>query len=249
MMPSIYLSPSLQPYNLYVGGETSEQAEMNRIADAMEPYLRTNDITFSRNAIGMTLGQAIRESNAGDYDLHLALHSNAAPESLSGKLQGTDVYYYAGSSQGKRAAEILAENFKKIYPDPSKVRAVPTTRLVELTKTNAPAVLMEIAYHDNPEDAAWILANTDKIAQNIVQGLTIYFGIPFITPPEQPQKGIVITETTGLNIREKPSTDAAVIGSAPKGATLTVNGEWNGWYAIEYNGITGYVSAQYVRLV
>ena len=86
---------------------------MNRIADAMEPYLRTNDITFSRNTVGTSLGQAIRESNAGDYDLHLALHSNAAPESLSGKIRGTDVYYYEGSAQGKRAAEIIAENFKK----------------------------------------------------------------------------------------------------------------------------------------
>ena len=62
------------------------------------------------------------------------------------------------AARANAPAEILAENFKKIYPDPSKVRAVPTTRLVELTKTNAPAVLMEIAYHDNPEDAAWILA-------------------------------------------------------------------------------------------
>lgn len=247
-MPTIYLSPSLQPYNLYVGGETNEQAEMNRIADAMEPYLRTNDITFSRNTVGTSLGQAIRESNAGDYDLHLALHSNAAPESLSGKIRGTDVYYYEGSAQGKRAAEIIAENFKKIYPDPSKVRAVPTTQLVEVTKTNAPAVLMEIAYHDNTEDADWILANTDKIAENIVEALTIYFGIPFISPPEQPQKGTVITQNTSLNIREKPSTESAVIGSVPKGAEITVNGEWNGWYAMEYQGIKGYVSAQYVRL-
>ena len=77
-MPTIYLSPSLQPFNKYVNGG-DEQTVMNQVADAMEPYLRAAGIRFIRNRIGMTLGEAIRESNAGYYDLHLALHSNAAP--------------------------------------------------------------------------------------------------------------------------------------------------------------------------
>lgn len=81
-MPSIYLSPSLQPYNKYVNGG-DEQYYMNLIADAMEPYLRASGITFSRNTPGTSLGQAIRDSNEGYYDLHLALHSNAAPPALS----------------------------------------------------------------------------------------------------------------------------------------------------------------------
>ena len=37
-MATIYLSPSLQPYNSYVGGG-NEQEYMNLVADAMEPYL------------------------------------------------------------------------------------------------------------------------------------------------------------------------------------------------------------------
>lgn len=151
-MPIIYLSPSLQPFNKYVNGG-DEQYYMNLVADAMEPYLRANGIQYVRSSRDMTLGQAIRQSNEGYYDLHLALHSNAAPESLSGQLQGTDVYYYPASVRGKHAATIIAENFKNIYPQPNLVKAVPTTRLAEITKTNAPSVLMEIAYHDNPEDA------------------------------------------------------------------------------------------------
>ena len=42
---------------------------------------------------------------------------------------------------------------------------MPTTTLVEVTKTNAPAVLMEIGYHDNPQDADWIRSNIDAIAK------------------------------------------------------------------------------------
>lgn len=175
-MPSIYLSPSLQPYNKYVT-TGDEQYWMNVIADDMVPILEQNGIAVSRNTPGMTLGQAIRESNAGDYDLHLALHSNAAPESLSGKLRGPDVYYYPYSTAGKRAADIIADNLRSIYPDPDLVNTVATTKLAEITKTNAPAVLVEIAYHDNVQDEAWIRENTALIARNLAMSVFAYFGM------------------------------------------------------------------------
>ena len=246
-MPTIYLSPSLQPYNKYVGGG-DEQYYMNLVADAMVPYLRANGIQYSRNTVGTSPAQAIRESNSGYYDLHLALHSNAAPEHLSGKLQGTDVYYYQYSNAGKRAADIIAQNFKQIYPDPSKVRALPTTTLVELTKTNAPAVLIEIAYHDNVQDADWIRNNIDAIAKNIVKSLTEYFGLPFISNVEAPKQGTVVTQGSPLNIRARPSTDAQVVGQIPKGATFTVLGRWQDWYVVNYNGTVGYASASFIRV-
>ena len=102
-MPLLYLSPSLQPYNEYLTGG-NEQYYMNRIADEMEPFLITNGISFERNDIGTNLRQAINESNEGNYDLHLAIHSNASPPSLSGVIRGTDVYYRPDSYQGKIAA-------------------------------------------------------------------------------------------------------------------------------------------------
>ena len=38
-MPRIFLSPSLQPYNEYYGSG-NEQEYMNKLADAMIPYLQ-----------------------------------------------------------------------------------------------------------------------------------------------------------------------------------------------------------------
>ena len=32
------------------------------------------------------------------------------------------------------------------------------------------------------------------------------------------------------------------------GASLTVCGEWDGWYSVNFNGIRGYASARYIRL-
>lgn len=179
-MPSLFLSPSVQEYNPFVNGLGSEEYYMNRIADAMEPYLYASGITFVRNNPNDTLAQAIALSNAGNYDFHLALHSNAAPVNLSGQLRGPDVYYYTSSSEGKHAAEIFQDNLKVIYPIPDLVNTVANTTLGELRLTRAPSNLIELAYHDNIEDAFWIIGNIDLIARTLVLSLTEYFGIPFV---------------------------------------------------------------------
>lgn len=181
-MPSIYLSPSVQEYNQYVTGGGSEEYYMNLIADAMVPYLRAGGITFTRNNPYDTLSQVIAQSNAGNYDFHLALHSNAAPENLSGAIQGPDVYYYAGSTASRQAADIFAANLKDIYPNPNLVATIPNTSLAELRKVSAPGGLVELAYHDNYEDAFWITRNIDAIARSLTLSLTEYFGIPFVEP-------------------------------------------------------------------
>ena len=181
-MPNLFLSPSVQEYNPYINGLGSEEYYMNLVADAMEPYLISCGISFTRNDPDDTLQQAIALSNAGNYDFHLALHSNAAPPALAGQLQGCDIYYYATSTQGARAAKIFAENLKVIYPDPAKVRTVANTTLGELRLVKAPSNLIELAYHDNAEDAFWIIDNIQLIARTLVLALTEYFGIPFVEP-------------------------------------------------------------------
>lgn len=178
-MPSVYLSPSVQDYNDYIIGG-SEEYYMNLIVDAMIPYLEANGITYARNNPYDTLSQVIEQSNAGNYDLHLAIHSNAAPENLSGILQGPDVYYYAYSDAAKAAAQIFANNLMEIYPKPDLVTTIPTTTLAELRRTRATSVLIETAYHDNFQDARWIKDNINQIARNYVQSITEYFGMPFV---------------------------------------------------------------------
>lgn len=180
-MPSVFLSPSVQDFNPTVLG-VSEEYLMNLVADAMEPYLEASGISYGRNNPNETLTQAIAQSNAGGYDFHLALHSNAAPADLVGILRGPDIYYYAYSSFGAAAAEIFANNLRVIYPNPDLVATIPNTTLAELRRTKATALLIELAYHDDIRDAAWIADNTDLIARNLVLSLTEYFGIPFVDP-------------------------------------------------------------------
>ena len=150
-MPTIYLSPSTQEGNFYVNGGTEEEW-MNRLADAMEPWLDASGIQYTRNTPNMTAASSIRASNAGQYDLHLALHSNASSPDDYGGARGILVFYYPTSTSGRRAAQLMADNLKAIYPLPNKVAAL------------------------------WVQNNLEEIARNIVLSLTEYFDIPFLSP-------------------------------------------------------------------
>lgn len=245
-MPKVFLSPSTQEWNQYAT-DGNEELYMNLLADRIEPYLRSCGIDFVRNDPDRNVTGAISDSNSGNYDIHLALHSNAAPEALAGKLRGIDVYYAPKSIQSERLANMIANNLKFIYPLPDKVKALPTYSLGEVLRTRAVAVLCELGYHDNYADEAWLKSNLENIARNIVDTLCDYFGIPFVQAGPV-RRGTVTTNGSGLNIRNYPSLSAPIIGSMPNGASMTINGETNGWYVVSYNGITGYSSSQYITL-
>lgn len=248
-MPTIYLSPSTQEFNQFVTGGTEEQY-MNLIADHMIPYLRANGIQFARNTPEMTAGSSIRQSNEGNYDLHLAIHSNASGEGKAGTNKGTVVYYYPSSTKGKRAAEIIADNFRKVYPYPELVKILPITNLGEVSRTKAPAVLVEVAYHDNVEDANWIKNNIDTIAQTLVTSVAQYLNMQNSMPQNGSQtnarKGTVKLQSGYLNIRSGPSLSSPVIKMVPNGATLNILGQSGEWYQVEYNGTTGYAASRYI---
>ena len=246
-MPKIYLSPSTQENNLYVNGGTEEEW-MNRLADDMEPYLTASGIQFTRNTPDMTAASSIIASNVGRYDLHLALHSNAAPDGQYGQIRGIIVFYYPASAKGRRAANITADNLKTIYPLPNNVRAEGTTSIGEVRRVRAPSVFLELGYHDNPDDATWVKNNIEPIARNLVLSLTEYFGIPFLTPIP-PRQGVVDVNWGYLNIRSHPNLSGQVIAKAYDGTRLTVINQWRDWYLVQFDGVIGYASSEFITLL
>jgi len=245
-MPIIYLSPSTQENNLYVTGGTEEQY-MNLLADQMTPYLDASGIRFVRNTPEMTAASSIAASNAGNYDLHLALHSNAAPENRYGTIQGSIVYYYPGSAKGRQAAQIIANGLKAIYPQPNLVRAEGTTAIGEVRRVRAPSVFLELAFHDNTEDALWIQNNLNGIAKNLVLSLTEFFGIPFFES-SAPRPAQVDVSWGALNIRSRPNTSAPILAQLPDGAPLTVLNQFGDWLLVRFDGLTGYANRDFVTI-
>ena len=246
-MPRIYLSPSTQEYNPYVTGNGSEEYFMNLVADAMEPYLLANGIQFSRNTPDMTAASSIRQANRGDYDFYLALHSNASGPGSQGQNRGVIAFYYPTSANGRRGAEIIARNMQEIYPLPERVVTRPTTTLGEVRQPHCPAVLLEIGYHDNFADARWIEGNREAIARQLGRSLTEFFGLPFIEPMET-RYGTVTLSSGSLLLRSRPEREAGVVTRMPAGASVSVHGEWQGWYVVHYGVYVGYAAAQYIQL-
>ena len=245
-MPRLYLSPSLQEFNLYAGGG-NEEYYMNLLADQMEPYLISSGITFLRNdPATQELRDVIRQSNASNIDLHLALHSNAAGEGKEGQVRGVEVYYDPKNSFSRKAADLIAEEMKQIYPQPSEVRVLPTTTLAEVLQTNMPSVLLEVAYHDNWEDAQWIRDNLGTIAQAVVKAVCAYFGIPFV-PPQPLRIGTVHTGGANLNLRRFPNTQTQVLMQIPNNSKVLVYSQiGNGWSVVGFGGNTGYAKSEYI---
>ena len=161
---------------------------------------------------------------------------------------GVLVFYYPGSAQGQRAANLVANGLKTIYPLPNLVRAEPTTSIGEVRRVRAPSVFLELGYHDNPDDAAWVKNNLDAIARSIVLSLTEYFGLPFLEP-QAPRPAVVDVSWGYLNIRDKPDTRSAVIARAYDGARLTVLNQWQGWYVVRFDNVVGWASGDFITLL
>ena len=64
--------------------------------------------------------------------------------------------------------------------------------------------------------------------------------------PTDPWQGTVRTGGGNLNLRSRPEAGAYVVARIPDGATVTVYGEYSGWYVVRYGNQTGYAASQFI---
>lgn len=179
-MPDVYLSPSLQEWNIGYGNYGSEEVRMNLIADVLEYELERHGLTTARNQPSMTLAEAVADSNGRNPRIHVSLHSNAA----NGQARGAEVYVHRFGSAAEELANLVYEQIENISPtDGLGVREGYSTfggqGMYELRYTTAPAILAEVAFHDNPEDAQFIIDNIYELGNAIAKGILEYFDIAY----------------------------------------------------------------------
>ncbi len=58
----------------------------------------------------------------------------------------------------------------------------------------------------------------------------------------------IVTSESGVNIRRQPSTEAEILGGLNPGEKADFIDQANGWIHINYNGVEGYVSADYAQV-
>ena len=175
-MPKVYISPSVQQYNLCEYGDT-EKDHCQEYADILERYLDACGIEYKRNR-NKTFQEAVTESNAWNPDIHYACHTNA----FDGKTRYSVLLVYNAvmSSPAYQCAEDIKEFREQVYPNPIYVNQ--NRSLYEIRYSTSPCVYDEIVFHDNIDDATLFHVRMQTFAELTARGFCKYFDIPFVYP-------------------------------------------------------------------
>ena len=108
-MADVYISPSVQDWNVGFGNYGTEEERMNLIADVLDYELKRHGLSTARNSPDMTLQQVVADSNRVDPTVHVALHSNAA----NGQARGAEVYAHRFGGAGETLARDVYARMRK----------------------------------------------------------------------------------------------------------------------------------------
>lgn len=185
MAKRVYLSPSDQRRNTYAVGNTTEDVQCGRIAEACKSALERSGVEVMLGQYD-TMANRVAASNKFKADLHVPIHTNAC----NGKASGTHLFCYTAdqSSAGYRACKAVMDVLGPITPgSPDVIRAYPS--LYEVKHPAAPTVYIETDFHDVPSVAQWIIDNTTFIGETIAHGLCNALGVEYVsgnTPAPEP---------------------------------------------------------------
>ena len=195
MSKKIYISPSSQPANTYAVGNTNEQAECRKIAAALESELDRCGFN-SKAGLSGSMYDRTAESNAFGADLHLPIHTNA----FDGKVAGLRIMVYKKGGEAEQIAKAIMETLAPITPGSSDgISEYPS--LYEVKNSNAICVYVEVGFHDNPEEAQWIIDHTQDIAVAIAKALCSHYGVKYIRPNAEPQPEVKPAEETVYRVQ------------------------------------------------
>lgn len=171
-MPKVFISPSNQTGNTYAGIDMNEAENCSAIADILAECLHVAGFDVAMPNSGSSMSLAVKNSNLFKPDLHICIHTNA----FNGRVYGTRVFTFAGSGKAYDCGKLIFDGLCRLIPD--GVNSMKQWRgLYELKNTVAPAVYVEVDFHDVPERAKWLVENRGRIARNLATSICSYFGV------------------------------------------------------------------------
>jgi N-acetylmuramoyl-L-alanine amidase len=176
MNERIYISPSSQPTNTYAVGNTNEQEQCRKIASALEKELDSRDF-IAKAGLSGTMYTRVAESNNMGADLHLPIHTNG----FDGKVAGLRIMISRFGGEAEQIAKAIMATLAPITPGTSDGISV-QSGIYEINASKAICVYIEVGFHDNPEEALWIINHTQDIAVAIADGLCNHYGVKYSAP-------------------------------------------------------------------
>ena len=199
----IYLSPSNQPANKYVVGNTTEKVQMESVAAKVKAIL---DSSYNCETVMATLSMGIgsserpQEAKNKGCDFYLAIHSNAAGGTPPCTAAGAVAFYHPDGKNAKALATAMVKELNAACPIPPNRTSQVASGMTQFDgsgygeirspmQKGIPSALVEVNFHDNLKTAQWIIDSKDAIARALAMAIVDTFGITKkegTTPPPTP---------------------------------------------------------------
>lgn len=117
-----------------------------------------------------SLSEVCQAANAWQADVFVSIHCNSFSNPSA---NGMEVYTSNGKTSADSLASFIMQQMQSEFPE-LNVRGKKEANFYVLNQTNAPAVLVELAFISNPREEAILRSEEgkDKFAKAIARGLT-----------------------------------------------------------------------------
>ena len=178
LSPEDRSSNAYHPQALYQGRSTNEHEQMCRCADLLEKELLRCGFAVKNMQYG-NMYDRVADGNVWGADLYIALHTNG----FDGTVAGTRVHCYP-SDKSRRIGKLIQDRIAPLSPGKSE-KLVESSGLYELKATKMAAVLPEFGFHDNREEAQWLVDSMDDIARETAMAVCDFFGVTYVPEAEE----------------------------------------------------------------
>ena len=217
----------------YIGSGASkyldESNETRRLGPKVVEHLKAigvhaDYICLDKPKTSKYLNEQVALANSkGTYDIVVQIHFNAGSSDPNSNTTGTETYYR--TSSGKPYSDRVNAKLSTLFKNRGSKKD--TRGLYWLKYTKCPAILIEVCFVDDKDDAKIYLSNIDKTARLIAEGIA---GKAISAQPVQPtpqptdsfKVKVIYDGADGLNIRADASAKAAIVGQVHNGEVFTI---------------------------
>lgn len=157
------------------------------IAEKLKKYLETDGIRVvltretgeglydetASNKKVQDMKRRIEKIEETDPLLTVSIHQNSYPEEY---VHGAQVFYYNGSNEGERLAQLIQEQLRKGLDEENHRQIKPNDSYYLLKKTKGTIVIVECGFLSNTEEAEKLCRDSyqDRVAWSIYKGIAQY---------------------------------------------------------------------------